>query len=216
VPAGGGGYLAATADGAALAAVNVVVTVPAYAAASLVRTAAPAAAADLERIRYASVAVATLAYRPDDLPSPLDGAGFLVPRVERRLMTACTWSTSKWPALAASGLALLRASAGRAGDDRHADLDDAELVAQLHRELSDAVGVRQPPVTSLVSGWPQGFPQYQPGHQRRVDRIEAALANDMPGVTVTGAAYRGLGIAACVRQAGEAAARITAGDDSLR
>ena len=67
---------------------------------------------------------------------------------------------------------LVRASAGRSGDDRPADLDDAELVAHLHRELSDVIGVRQPPVTSLVSRWPNGFPQYQPGHQRRVDRIE--------------------------------------------
>ena len=40
----------------------------------------------------------------------------LVPRVEGRFITACTWSTSKWPALAASGMVLLRASAGRDGD----------------------------------------------------------------------------------------------------
>ena len=61
-----------------------------------------------------------------------------------------------------------------------------------------------------MTRWPNGFPQYQPGHQRRVDRIEAALAADMPGVTVAGAAYRGLGIAACIRQAEEAATRILA------
>ncbi|HVF15081.1 MAG TPA: protoporphyrinogen oxidase [Acidimicrobiales bacterium] len=208
-PDGAGGYRVLTADGPVEAAA-VVVTVPAFAAAPLLRGTAPAVADDLERIRYASVAVATLAYRPADLPSPLDGAGFLVPRVERRLMTACTWTTSKWPALAAGGLVLVRASAGRSGDDRPADLDDAELVDHLHRELSAVMGVRQPPVGSLVSRWPDGFPQYQPGHQRRVDRIEDALATSMPGVTLAGAAYRGLGIAACVRQAQEAAARITA------
>lgn len=153
------------------------------------------------------MAVATLAYRPQDVPRPLEGAGFLVPRVERRLMTACTFSTTKWPALAASGLVLLRASTGRAGDDRHAHLDDAELVGALHRELAEAVGVREPPVATLVSRWPDGFPQYQPGHLRRVERIEAALASAMPGVVVAGASYRGLGVAACVRQGEEAATR---------
>jgi protoporphyrinogen/coproporphyrinogen III oxidase len=206
-PDSAGGYRVVAADGPVDASA-VVVTVPAFAAAPLLRTAAPDVAADLERIRYASVAVATLGYRPDDLPHPLDGAGFLVPRVERRLMTACTWTTSKWPASRGSGLVLVRASAGRAGDDRPADLDDAELVAHLHRELSDIIGVRQPPVVNLVSRWPNGFPQYQPGHLRRVDRIEAGLRAAMPGVTVAGAAYRGLGIAACVRQAEEAAARV--------
>ncbi len=207
-PDGGGGYRVVTADGSVVAASRVVVTVPAFAAAPVLRSAAPAVASDLARIRYASVAVSTLAYRPEDVPRRLDGAGFLVPRVERRLMTACTWSTSKWPALAASGLVLLRASAGRAGDDRFADLADDELVDRLHGELSLAVGVRRSPVTSLVSRWSDGFPQYQPGHQRRVDRITSGLAAALPGVVVAGAAYRGLGLAACVRQAHEAAAII--------
>src|SRR5205085_6980891 len=170
----------------------------------------PAVASDLDRIRYASVAVSTLAYRPEDVASALEGAGFLVPRVERRLMTACTWSTSKWPALAESGLVLVRTSTGRSGDDRFADLADDELVGALHRELADVIGVRRPPVTSLVSRWPQGFPQYQPGHQRRVDRIRAGLAAALPGVILAGAAYQGLGIAACVRQAEEAAAAVSA------
>ena len=206
--AGAGGYRVVTADGSTLTAAAVVVTVPAFAAAPMLKAAVPAVAADLRRIRYASVAVSTLAYRPEDVTSSLDGAGFIVPRVERKLMTACTWSTSKWPALAESGLVLVRASAGRSGDDRFADLADDELVDHLHRELAAVIGVRRPPVTSLVSRWPNGFPQYQPGHQRRVDRIEAGLAAGLPGVVVAGAAYRGLGIAACVRQAEEAAAKV--------
>jgi oxygen-dependent protoporphyrinogen oxidase len=57
----------------------------------------------------------------------------------------------------------------------------------------------------LVSRWPRGFPQYDVGHRARVDAVEAALAADAPGVFVAGAAYRGLGIAACVEQARRAA-----------
>lgn len=207
VDGGAGGYRVITAGGDAFPASAVVLAVPAFAAAPLL-AGAPGVASDLARIRYASVAVSTLAYRPEDVPHPLKGAGFLVPRVERRLMTACTWSTSKWPALAAGGLVLLRASTGRAGDDRFADLADDELVDRLHAELSTAIGARRPPVTSLVSRWAAGFPQYQPGHQRRVDRVAATLAATLPGVVVAGAAYRGLGVAACIRQAEEAAAAI--------
>jgi protoporphyrinogen/coproporphyrinogen III oxidase len=182
----------------------VVITVPAYAAAPLL----PPAAGDLAAIAYASVAVTTLAYRPDSFPASLDGAGFLVPRVDGRLMTACTFTTSKWPPPAGAELVLLRASAGRAGDDRPDHLGDAELVARLHDELHEAIGVTGPPAASLVTRWANGFPQYQPGHQRRVDRIDATLAAELPGVFVAGAAYRGLGIAACVRQAEEAAAKV--------
>ncbi len=185
----------------------VVVTVPAFAAAPLLENASPAAAAELRAIDYASVAIVTLGYAPSTVPALPDGSGFLVPRTEHRAITACTFLTSKWPDLAKSGLVLLRASAGRIGDTRALELDDPVLVECLHRELAEAVGVTKPPVTTRVDRWPLGFPQYEPGHLERVARIEAAIAAQ-PGLAVAGAAYRGLGLAACVRQAGEVAANI--------
>jgi oxygen-dependent protoporphyrinogen oxidase len=168
------------------------------------------AAAELRAIEYASVAVTTLGYAPSTVPALPPGSGFLVPRTEHRLMTACTFLSSKWPALGSSGLVLLRVSAGRVGDERALELDDRELVGHLHREVTEALGTTQAPVATRVDRWVRGFPQYAPGHLARVERIEAALAG-LPGLTVAGAAYRGLGLAACVRQAGEAAERIAAG-----
>jgi oxygen-dependent protoporphyrinogen oxidase len=133
----------------------------------------------------------------------------LVPRVDGRLLTACTWSTSKWPALAESGMVMLRASAGRDGDERAMDMDDAEVVRRVGDELAEALGVGGRPKDALVTRWARGFPQYDVGHQARVAGIDAALAADAPGVLVAGAAYRGLGIAACVEQARRAAALLT-------
>jgi len=194
---------------AGLVADAVVVTVPAFAAAPLLQAVSPVAAAELRAIEYASVALVTLGYAPSTLPPLPAGSGFVVPRTERRLMTACTFLSAKWPALGASGLVLLRVSAGRLGDARVSQLDDDELVDRLHREVAEALGAAKAPVTTRVDRWVRGFPQYEPGHLARVDRIEAALAG-LPGLTVAGAAYRGLGLAACVRQAGEAADRIAA------
>ncbi len=185
----------------------VVVTVPAFAAAPLLATASPEAAQRLGRIRHASVVTATLAYRPGSVRAMPEGSGFLVPRGENRLITACTFSTSKWPALADGGSVLLRASAGRDGDDRSSHVDDDAVVARFHGELTDLVGATEAPVAWRVDRWDNGFPQYEPGHDERVDRIEAALAR-LDGIFVAGAAYRGVGIAACVQQAGIVAARV--------
>jgi oxygen-dependent protoporphyrinogen oxidase len=187
----------------------VVLTVPAFAAAPLLAVIAPEAAAEAARIRYASVVTATLAYRPDDAARPLDGSGFLVPRTAGRLTTACTFSTSKWPELGRSGMVLLRASAGRQGDERALDLDDDALVARLHDELAATLGLTGAPVAQRVDRWVRAFPQYEPGHEERVGRIEAALA-PLRGLFVAGAAYRGLGIAACVQQAEATAGRVMA------
>ena len=197
----------------------VVLTVPAFACASLLAGVAPAAAEELEQIRYASVVAATLGYRPEALSRPLTGSGFLVPRVASEsadgwfrygpgpLLTACTFSSVKWPALAESGLVLLRASAGRHGDERALGLDDADLVARLHAELAAMVGLTAEPVEARVDRWERSFPQYEPGHEERVGRIEGALAQHA-GLFVAGAAYRGLGIAACVQSAESTAGQV--------
>jgi oxygen-dependent protoporphyrinogen oxidase len=46
------------------------------------------------------------------------------------------------------------------------------------------------------------------GHAERVEGIDRALLAT-PGIFVSGSAYRGVGIADCVRQAGEAAGKVT-------
>jgi oxygen-dependent protoporphyrinogen oxidase len=57
-----------------------------------------------------------------------------------------------------------------------------------------------------VIRWPQGFPQYTVGHLERVAAIEAAVARDLPGIMLAGAAYRGVGIPACIASARRAVA----------
>ena len=53
------------------------------------------------------------------------------------------------------------------------------------------------------------MPQYEVGHLGRVERIRATMAS-APGVVLCGSALDGVGIADCVRQAGEAAAEARA------
>ena len=182
----------------------VVCTVPAPAAARLLPE---PLAAELDAIAHASVVTVTLAYPEAALARPLDGSGFLVPRVDGRLMTACTWTSTKWPGSKPEGLVLLRPSAGRIGDERALDLDGATLVDRLHAELVEALGLRERPVEGRVTRWRSAFPQYDVGHQGRVARIEDALP---PGVILAGAPYRGVGVAACIRDAELAAAKAVA------
>lgn len=190
-----------------------ILTTPAPVSAVLLAGASPDAAAELGQIEHASVALTVLRYRVEVFPgrrAPV-GSGFLVPRSEGRLITACSFASAKWPHWAAPGEIVLRASAGRWGDERALVLDDDDLVARLHEELVEALGLNDEPFASRVTRWPHAFPQYRPGHLARVSRIEAALRRDCPGVHVAGAAFRGVGIPACIAQ-GRAAARRALGD----
>jgi protoporphyrinogen/coproporphyrinogen III oxidase len=189
---------------------RIVLAVPAPVTAALVDTASPAAAKELRAIRHSSVVLVTLAYDASAVPDDtFTGSGFLVPRPEGRLMTACTFGTNKWPHWSGPETKVVRISAGRSGDLRAFELSDDELVDALHRELTEAIGVTGRPKDVRVSRWPDAFAQYEPGHLDRVARIEAALARDMPGVVVAGAAYRGVGIPACVASARRAVGLLT-------
>lgn len=200
----GGGYRVAT-DRGPLDADAVIVAVPAPAAARLVSPLAPEAGAALAGVEHVSVALVALAWPAAAVPRPLDGSGFLVPRTERRLMTACSWASTKWAHLGGTGSVLLRASAGRAGDTRAEAMDDDDLVERLCVELRAAIGVEGGPTEARVTRWPGGFPQYRPGH---LARMAAATASLPPGLALAGAALGGVGVPACTGSGRAAAARI--------
>ena len=163
---------------------DVVLATPAYDAARLIEPLSARAADALFAFEYASVALVTLQYSCDDLRAPLTGSGFLVPRREGRFLTAGSVFTNKWPALAGGGDGdgdvIVRASAGRFGDDRAMQLDDDALVATASGEVRVALGIGGEALGARVSRWPAAFPQFRPGHLRRVEALEAAL-----GITAT-------------------------------
>ena len=49
-----------------------------------------------------------------------------------------------------------------------------------------------------MSRWPRSFPQYRPGHLRWLDAVDDATP---PGLFLTGASYRGIGVPACIADA---------------
>ena len=196
------------ADGRHLVVDHVVLTGPAGVSGALVAPHARHAAAHLGAIPYASVAMTALAVPRQSIDRELDGSGFLVPRVEGRTITACSWTTSKWPHLHGDGTVWLRASVGRDGDASALDQPDDGLVAAVVADLADTMALRGPVTEARLTRWPGSFPQYRPGHLDVCDAIDADLLASAPGVVVAGSALRGLGVPACIRQAQSAVARL--------
>lgn len=183
---------------------GVLVTVPADAAAGLVRPRSADAADILAGISFASVVFTTLAYRAGDVGRALDGSGFLVPRTAGRTITAASWSSTKWARLAGDPV-ILRVSAGHAGDDRAISLDDAQLLSAIADDLAVIMGIHAAPVEHRITRYPNGFPQYEVGHLDRIEALERSLRDAAPDVAVCGMAHRGVGIPACIREARGAA-----------
>src|SRR5205814_8777495 len=121
-----------------------------------------------------------------------------------------TWVSGKWPREEHAGRAVIRCYVGRFGDDEAAlERPDHDLAAAAARDIESASPLGSEPEATKVVRWPRSMPQYEVGHLDRLARIEGALSS-LPGLFLVGSAYRGVGVADCVRQAGEAAERVRA------
>jgi oxygen-dependent protoporphyrinogen oxidase len=189
----------------------VILALPGRPASRLLAADSPDAAAALDEIGYASMAVVTLAYPQTAFPRPPEGSGYLVPAVDGRAVKAVTFSTVKWPHLQAAGrpVVIVRCSVGRVGEEALLQRDDAELTAIAGGDLAAATGVRGDPVDTRLTRWGGGLPQYTVGHLERIARIRAGVGAQ-PGLAVCGAAYDGIGIPACIASARLAAGQIRA------
>ena len=161
----------------------------------------------LEGIPYASSATVTLAYRRAAIRHPLDGFGFVVPHAEARPIIAGTFSSVKYPGRAPDGHVLLRVFLGGALREAVLEQDDERLAEIAREQLRDLLGVGEAPLWTRVARYRKAMPQYHVGHLARVETIELALARH-PGLALAGGAYRGVGIADCVRSGRRRGARV--------
>ncbi len=193
--------------GGTLPADAVVLATPAFAASYLLRPTDPALAAALAAIPYVPVAVVCLGYRAEAFPEgPPQGFGFLVPRGQARVL-GCLFPTSIAASASPPGHVQLRVLVGGALDPEGAALPEAELVALARREVEPLVGAGEAPVLTRVFRHARAIPQYELGHADRLAAIEAARA-DLPGLYLTGNAYRGVSLGDVAEDAERVAADV--------
>ncbi|RPI49027.1 MAG: protoporphyrinogen oxidase, partial [Acidobacteria bacterium] len=183
----------------------VILAIPAFAAAELLRPLDADLSSACESIRYLSTATVAFAFPRDAVSHDLKGTGFVVPRAEGISITAGAWISSKWPQRAPEGQVLLRAFLGGARDPDVLAKSDTELADAALRDLAKILGISGRPTLTRVYRWNRSSPQQEVGHDALMQRIEGRLAGH-PGLFIAAAGFRGVGIPDCI-----ADARSTAG-----
>jgi oxygen-dependent protoporphyrinogen oxidase len=197
------------ADGAfELTARAVVLAVPAHRAADLIRDLAPDAASALTAIPYAPVVSIALAFARVDVAHPLDGFGFLAPRIERRRILGSLFSSSMFQGRVRDGEVLLTSYVGGRRDPSIFAANDAAIVGHVRDELAELVGARGEPRFSAVTRWREAIPQYTLGHLERVERARTAEAI-VPGLYLCGSYAGGVSVGDCIVSAFATAERVT-------
>jgi len=196
----GGGFELSVGPAAApeaLTADAVLVAAPAVKAARLLGSVAPDAVEPLAGIPYASMAVVAMAFPAQEVAA---GSGLLIPPVTGRLVKGVTVSSAKWPHLGGDAV-LVRASVGRFRAEAELQRSDDELTSAVVADVADLLGLARPePVQTALVRWGGGLPQYLVGHRSRVAAVRSAAAA-VPGLQIAGAAFEGVGVPACIRDA---------------
>lgn len=197
-----------TASGGRLPADDVVLALPAPAAAPLLRDADARLADLLAAIPYGTSITVSLGYRRADVPHPLDGFGIVIPRSEKRSLIACSFSSVKFAGRAPEGTVLLRAFAsGRSAGADGAAADHGRIEALARHDLREILGITASPIMARTCIWPRAMAQYGVGHLDVVSGIEERLAL-LPGLALAGNGLHGVGIPDCVRSGERAAEAI--------
>lgn len=180
-----------------------------YVAAGLLRQLAPELATALEEIEYASSAIVVTGHRLQDVAHPLNSFGLVIPHREKRKILAVSFSSRKFPNRAPEGKVLLRTFVGGAMQPELYNLSDDALLQTVHEELRDTLGVSGTSELNRIVRYPRAMPQYTLGHLERVAHIETLTAK-LPGLELSGNAFRGVGVPDAIFSGEQAAERLFA------
>lgn len=194
--------------GVTLDADHVVLTVPAWAAAAMLRDAAPDLATSVAQVTYAGLTVAGLGYALSDIPRALDGYGYLVTRPEGLATLGVVWESSLFPGRAAAGTALLRVFLGGMRRPDVVAASPQHVVRTARDELGRVMGITAEPRHVSVVAWPRAIAQYTLGHGAR-QRAMRALLDRHPGLHISGTSFDGVSFNHAVKNGRLTARRLT-------
>ena len=161
----------------------------------------------LGSIGHTGVAIASMAFKNEQIHHPMDGMGAVVPKIENTPILAMSFSTRKYPHRSPAGTQLIRVFSGGARDASLALMPDDELTPLLVEKMRPLLKIEGNPYAVHTAHWPNTMPQYYVGHLDRVAEIEQRVAA-FPGLALAGNSYRGVGVPACIHSGEQAAEAI--------
>ncbi|MBB4833285.1 oxygen-dependent protoporphyrinogen oxidase [Staphylococcus hominis] len=147
-----------------------------------------------------TVATVVFAFDEKNIENTYNGTGFVIARTSHTDITACTWTTKKWPFTTPKGKVLLRAYVGKPGDTVVDDHTDEEIVNIARRDLSKMMTFKGDPDFTIVNRLPKSMPQYHIGHMTQIRNIQNHVKRQYNGLRITGAPFEAVGLPDCIQQ----------------
>jgi oxygen-dependent protoporphyrinogen oxidase len=187
---------------------SLIFTTPAYVTANLLQALDPNLFEKLREIVYPPVAMIFLGYKTQPQCRPLDGFGFLVPKVENRNILGTIWNSTIFPNRAPETGIALTTFVGGMRQPELVSRDDDELLKLVQSDLREIMGLAQQPEIVKIKRWEKAIPQYELGHQQRINAAENFELNH-PGVFISGNFRGGISVGDCIVQSESVAEKMS-------
>jgi len=177
---------------------RVVLALPSFAAAALLRESDPRVAELLEDIDYAPIVGVPLGIARSQLSRVLRGFGFLVPRetgeAAGMVVLGCLFMSQLFPGRAPADHELLHCVLGGVRRRDLIDDPDDRIVERTLQDLDPVLGISGDPDVLGVSRWPRAIPQPGRTHVRRMNEVGTRVGA-LPGLALAGSYLAGVGVA---------------------
>lgn len=212
---GGGLALATKGESGDLESIDVdrlVMAVDAAQTGVLLAPLAPEVADLLFEVETSPLVVVLAGFDQDQLPGLPPGFGFLVPRCVRMRTLGWTFVSKLFPDRAPEGKVGLTGFIGGILDPHAVDVADSMLAHLMMGELALALSQRKMPKPEYleVLRWTGCLPQYNVGHNRRMEAVRTFVSMEAPEVSLAGNWVGGISVESCVARARQAAGEILA------
>ncbi len=184
----------------------IVLATPAEHAGVILSEINPLVSDKLYKIRRSPAIIINIVYNSEQIKRNLNGFGFVVPRVEGTVISACSFSSIKFEGRSGSDKVLMRIFTGGSLKSNVMEHTDSELLRICHEELQKLLQIEGQPVMHVISRYDAAIPQYMVGHAALVEQIEEDLRLS-PGIYLAGNSYTGVGLPDCVKS-GMSAAKV--------
>lgn len=143
-------------------AANVVLTVPAYKAATFFVDDFPTLASRLKQVEYTPLVSVTAFVERQSLTKPVNGVGVLVPSKEQRNSLGVLFSSSAFPerVFDESKYVSFTIMIGGSTKPEWATATDEQIRKMLQEELTAIVGLKGEPADLVINRWPRAIPRY--------------------------------------------------------
>jgi oxygen-dependent protoporphyrinogen oxidase len=145
-----------------------------------------------------------MGFRREDIGHSLDGYGFVVPSVEKKLCVGASFSSQKFAGRAPEGNVLIRVFLGKEAVALYQTQGPDPLLEEVLAELSPILQLKSQPLFQHLVVYTKSQSYFRPGHISLAARL-LEKADETQGLYLAGNGLTGSGIPDCVAS-GEAAA----------